>query len=89
MHTHEIAAHRGPALEELKSLAAIYVALPVASRSPLLSKFKKLVRFHGADLVFTGCGDQGDRQDRLAAWDGSQGASIGVEEVLEGVLFDV
>ena len=36
------------------------------------------------------CGDQGDRQDRPGAWDGSPRASRSVvEEVLEGVLFEV
>ena len=51
----------------------------------LVAKFRKLVRFHGADLTFTEGGCAGDRQDRLGAWDGNQG----VEEVLEGVLFEV
>ena len=36
------------------------------------------------------CGSSGDRPDRFGAWHGSQGASRSVvEEVLEGVLFEV
>ena len=46
-------------------------------KNSLVQQFRKLVRFHNADLMFTGGGCAGDRQDRPAAWDGSQGASIG------------
>ena len=43
-------------------------------KNSLIQQFRKLVRFHGADLMFTDAAVRGDRQDRLGAWDGSQGA---------------
>ena len=46
-------------------------------KDSLIQQFRKLVRFHGADLLFTDAAVQGDRQDRLGAWDGSQGIEVG------------
>jgi ATP-dependent Clp protease ATP-binding subunit ClpX len=46
-------------------------------KGSLVQQFRKLVRFHGADLMFTDAANQGDRSDRLGAWHGSQRASIG------------
>ena len=48
-----------------------------STKGSLIQQFRKLVRFHGADLVFTDAAVQGDRQDRFGAWNGSQGASVG------------
>ena len=55
----------------------------------MIQQFRKLVRFHGADLVFTDAAVKEIARIALGAWHGSQGASRSVvEEVLEGVLFE-
>ena len=59
-------------------------------KNSLIQQFRKLVRFHGADLVFTDAAIKEIARIALGAWHGSEGASRSVvEEVLEGVLFDV
>ena len=47
------------------------------SEEILVAQFRKLVRFHGADLTFTEGAVRKIELDRLRAWDGSQGASVG------------
>ena len=53
------------------------------------SKFRKLVRFHGADLVFTDAAVKEIARIALERGTGARGLRSVVEEVLEGVLFDV
>ncbi len=59
-----------------------------APKDSLVAQFRKLVRFHGADLMFT------DAAVREVAWvalergRGARGLRSVIEEVLEGVLFE-
>jgi len=60
-----------------------------STKVSLIQQFRKLVRFHGADLVFT---DAAVREIARIAFErgtGARGLRSVVEEVLEGVLFDV
>ena len=45
-----------------------------STKGSLIQQFRKLVKFHGADLVFTDAAIKEIAQDRLGAWHGSQGA---------------
>jgi len=55
----------------------------------LLNQFRKLVRFHGADLVFTDTAIKEIARIALERGTGARGLRSVVEEVLEGVLFEV
>ena len=44
-------------------------------KNSLIQQFRKLVRFHGADLMFTDAAVREIATDRPGPWDGSQGAS--------------
>ena len=58
-------------------------------KNSLVQQFRKLVRFHGADLVFTDAAVKEIARIALARGTGARGLRSVVEEVLEGVLFEV
>jgi ATP-dependent Clp protease ATP-binding subunit ClpX len=58
-------------------------------KDSLIAQFRKLVRFHGADLVFTDAAVREIATIALGRGSGARGLRSVVEEVLEGVLFDV
>ena len=58
-------------------------------KNSLLQQFRKLVRFHGADLMFTDAAIKEIARIALERGTGARGLRSVVEEVLEGVLFDV
>ncbi len=58
-------------------------------KNSLLNQFRKLVRFHGADLVFTDAAVKEIARIALERGTGARGLRSVVEEVLEGVLFEV
>ena len=58
-------------------------------KGSLLNQFRKLVRFHGADLLFTDAAIKEIARIALQRGTGARGLRSVVEEVLEGVLFDV
>jgi len=58
-------------------------------KNSLLNQFRKLVRFHGADLVFTDTAIKEIARIALERGTGARGLRSVVEEVLEGVLFEV
>ena len=53
-----------------------------------LNQFRKLVRFHGADLMFTDAAVREIARIALERRTGARGLRAVVEEVLEGVPFD-
>ena len=55
----------------------------------LVQQYRKLVRFHGADLVFTDAAVREIARTALERGTGARGLRSVVEEVLEGVLFEV
>ncbi len=57
-------------------------------KNSLLNQFRKLVRFHGADLLFTDAAIKEIARIALERGTGARGLRSVVEEVLEGVLFD-
>jgi ATP-dependent Clp protease ATP-binding subunit ClpX len=58
-------------------------------KNSLIQQFRKLVRFQGADLVFTDAVINEIARIALERGTGARGLRSVVEEVLEGVLFDV
>ena len=54
----------------------------------MVQQFRKLVRFHGADLIFTDAAIKEIARIALDRGTGARGLRSVVEEVLEGVLFD-
>src|SRR5208282_4485904 len=54
----------------------------------LIQQFRKLVRFHGADLLFTDAAIQEIARIALERGTGARGLRAVVEEVLEGVQFE-
>ena len=58
-------------------------------KGSLIQQFRKLVRFHGADLTFTDAAIKEIARIALERGTGARGLRSVVEEVLEGVLFDV
>ena len=58
-------------------------------KNSLIQQFRKLVRFHGADLMFTDAAVREIARIALDRGTGARGLRSVVEEVLEGVLFDV
>ncbi len=58
-------------------------------KNSLLNQFRKLVRFHGADLLFTDAAVKEIARIALNRGAGARGLRSVVEEVLEGVLFEV
>ncbi len=57
-------------------------------KNSLLNQFRKLVRFHGADLLFSDAAIKEIARIALERGTGARGLRSVVEEVLEGVLFD-
>ena len=58
-------------------------------KGSLIQQFRKLVRFHGADLMFTDAAVREIARIALERGTGARGLRAVVEEVLEGVLFEV
>jgi ATP-dependent Clp protease ATP-binding subunit ClpX len=59
-----------------------------STKGSLIQQFRKLVKFHGADLVFTDAAVREIAGIALERGTGARGLRSVVEEVLEGVLFD-
>ena len=59
------------------------------SEETLVAQYRKLVRFHGADLTFTEGVVREIARIALERGTGAKGLRSVVEEVLEGVLFEV
>jgi len=57
-------------------------------KNSLIQQYRKLVRFHGADLMFTETAVREIARIALERGTGARGLRAVVEEVLEGVLFD-
>jgi len=60
-----------------------------STKGSLIQQFRKLVRFHGADLVFTDAAIKEIAGIALVRGTGARGLRAVVEEVLEAVMFDV
>ena len=60
-----------------------------STKGSLIQQYRKLVRFHGADLVFTDAAVREIARIALERGTGARGLRSVVEEVLEGVLFEV
>jgi len=60
-----------------------------STKGSLIQQFRKLVRFHGADLAFTDAATREIARIALARATGARGLRAVIEEVLEGVLFEV
>ena len=60
-----------------------------STKNSLVQQFRKLVRFHGADLMFTDAAVKEIARIALERGTGARGLRSVVEEVLEGVLFEV
>jgi ATP-dependent Clp protease ATP-binding subunit ClpX len=58
-------------------------------KNSLIQQFRKLVRFHGADLVFTYDAVREIARVAIERGTGARGLRSVVEEVTEGILFDV
>jgi len=58
-------------------------------KNSLLNQFRKLVRFHGADLMFTDAAIKEIARIALQRRTGARGLRSVVEEVLEKVMFEV
>jgi ATP-dependent Clp protease ATP-binding subunit ClpX len=58
-------------------------------KDSLLAQYRKLVRFHGADLVLTDAAVKEVARIALERGTGARGLRSVIEEVLEGVLFEV
>ena len=59
-----------------------------STKGSLIQQYRKLVRFHGADLMFTDAAVKEIAKIALERGTGARGLRSVVEEVLEGVLFD-
>jgi ATP-dependent Clp protease ATP-binding subunit ClpX len=58
-------------------------------KGSLIQQFRKLVRFHGADLMFTDAAVREIAEIALRRGTGARGLRSVLEEVMEAVLFDV
>ncbi len=58
-------------------------------KNSLLNQFRKLVRFHNADLIFTDAAVKEIARIALERGTGARGLRAVIEEVLEAVMFDV
>jgi ATP-dependent Clp protease ATP-binding subunit ClpX len=58
------------------------------TKGSLVQQFRKLVRFHGADLMFTDAAVKEIARIAFERGTGARGLRSVIEEVLEGVLFD-
>jgi ATP-dependent Clp protease ATP-binding subunit ClpX len=57
-------------------------------KNSLIQQFRKLVRFHGADLVFTDAAVREIARTAVERGTGARGLRAVVEEALEGILFE-
>jgi ATP-dependent Clp protease ATP-binding subunit ClpX len=81
---------RLPVIAPLDSLGVKDLARILQTRkNSLIRQLRKLVRFHGADLVFTDAAVKEIARIALERGTGARGLRSVVEEVLEGVLFEV
>jgi ATP-dependent Clp protease ATP-binding subunit ClpX len=60
-----------------------------STKGSLIQQFRKLVRFHGADSVFTDAAVREIARIALERGTEARGLRAVVEEVMEGVLFEV
>ena len=60
-----------------------------STKGSLIQQFRKLVRFHGADLMFTDAAIREIARFAFVRGTGARGLRSVVEEILEGVLFEV
>ncbi len=60
-----------------------------STKGSLIQQFRKLVRFHNADLVFTDGAVREIAKIAVQRGTGARGLRSVVEEVLEGILFEV
>ncbi len=58
-------------------------------KNSVVQQHPKLVRFHGADLLFTDTAIKESARIALDRGTGARGLRAVIEEVLEGVLFEV
>jgi ATP-dependent Clp protease ATP-binding subunit ClpX len=58
-------------------------------KNSLIQQFRKLVRFHGADVMFTDAAVREIARTALERGTGARGLRSVVEEIMEGILFDV
>ena len=58
-------------------------------KNSVVQQYRKLVRFHGADLLFADAAIKEIARIALDRGTGARGLRSVVEEVLEGVLFEV
>jgi ATP-dependent Clp protease ATP-binding subunit ClpX len=80
---------RLPVIAPLDALCVEDLILILQTPNSMIQQFRKLVRFHGADLVFT---DAAVREIAIIAHErgtGARGLRSVVEGVMEGILFDV
>jgi ATP-dependent Clp protease ATP-binding subunit ClpX len=81
---------RLPVIAPLDALDAYDLArILQAPKDSLIAQFRKIVKFHGADLVFTDAAITEVAGIALERGTGARGLRSILEEVLEGVLFDV
>ena len=81
---------RLPVIAPLDALGVDDLARILQSpKGSLIQQFRKLVRFHGADLVFTDAAVKEIARIALERGTGARGLRSVIEEVLESVLFDV
>jgi len=80
---------RLPVIAPLDALGVEDLARILQSpQGSLIQQFRKLVRFHGADLMFTDAAIKEIARIALERGTGARGLRAVIEEVLEGVLFD-
>ena len=80
---------RLPVIAPLDALGVDDLARILSStKGSLIQQFRKLVRFHGADLVFTDAAVKEIARIALERGTGARGLRSVIEEVLEGVLFE-
>ena len=80
---------RLPVIAPLDALGVEDLARILQSpKNSLVQQFRKLVRFHGADLAFTDAAIKEIARIASERGTGARGLRSVVEEVLEGVLFD-
>ena len=60
-----------------------------STNGSLIQQFSKLVKFHGADLVFTDAAVKQIARIALGRGTGARGLRAVVEEIVEGVLFEM
>jgi ATP-dependent Clp protease ATP-binding subunit ClpX len=80
---------RLPVIAPLDALGVDDLARILSStKGSLIQQFRKLVRFHSADLMFTDTAIKEIARIALERRTGARGLRAVVEELLEGVLFD-